>query len=204
MLGWLGKRHSRVHPLFLQQGLVWEQAEIRALRRFLHALRSPTLYAPLTLLSLPMRDLYGKQHWSTTGKRVPDSATSDEAVYLPGRNLMLLSKAAVFCALHEIPVIALGSLDHNPFPDATPKFFRDFAATAGEALNQRLTVIAPFRSLSKATVIRRSRDLPLHLSFSCLAPVRGQHCGICNKCAERQLAFQTAGVNDATKYNRLP
>ena len=30
------------------------------------------------------------------------------------------------------------------------------------------------------------RGLPLELTFSCIAPVAGQHCGRCNKCAERR------------------
>jgi 7-cyano-7-deazaguanine synthase len=183
MLAELAKHYRRVYPVFIRQGLVWEDAELRHLRRFLQAIR----HEPLTILQLPCADLYGK-HWSTNGRRVPGAKTPDEAVYLPGRNLMLLSKAAVFCALHKIPVIAVGSLGHNPFPDATPKFHRDFARVSG------VRVIAPFRRLTKMQVIRRGRQLPLHLTFSCLAPKRGRPCGRCNKCAERQHAFRRAGV----------
>ena len=198
MLGWLAQRYAQVYSVFIAQGLIWEKAELKALRRFLHALPS-TLYVPLTVLSLPVDDLYGA-HWSITGKHIPNAATPDEAVYLPGRNLMLLSKAAVFSAINDIPVIAIGSLDHNPFPDASPKFFRNFATLAGEALSHPLKVIAPFRGTNKATVIRQGRELPLHLSVSCLAPVHGKHCGRCNKCAERQLGFKQAGVIDQTNY----
>jgi 7-cyano-7-deazaguanine synthase len=115
---------------------------------------------------------------------------------------MLLSKAAVFCALHKIDTIAVGSLGHNPFPDATPKFFRDFATAAGEALNFRIKIIAPFRALTKEQVVRSGLRLrlPLHLSFSCIAPRRGLHCGHCNKCAERQKAFRDVGMEDVTRY----
>jgi 7-cyano-7-deazaguanine synthase len=169
----LAKTYRRVHPIFIRQGLVWERAELRHLRRYLRAVG----IGPLTVLNAPAD--YGR-HWSTTGKNVPGAKSRDEAVYLPGRNLMLLSKAAVFCALHKIPVIAVGTLAGNPFPDATPKFFRDFSRVSG------IKVIAPFRKLSKAEVVRRGQNLPLHLSFSCLAPRRGRHCGRCNKCAERR------------------
>jgi 7-cyano-7-deazaguanine synthase len=179
----LAKTYRRVYPVFIRQGLVWERAELRQLRRYLRAIG----VAPLTVLDLPVGDLYGS-HWSVTGRRVPGAKTRDEAVYLPGRNLMLLSKAAVFCELHKIPVMAVGSLGHNPFPDATPSFFCDFARVSG------VKVIAPFRRLTKLQVVRRGRGLPLHLSFSCLAPKRGQHCGRCNKCAERQRALRLAEV----------
>lgn len=175
----MAKHYRRVHPVYIRQGLTWEKAELQHLRRYLRAIGT----GPVTVLEMPAD--YG-DHWSVTGRKVPGAKTRDEAMYLPGRNLMLLSKAAVFCALHKIPVIAIGSLGHNPFPDATPKFFRDFAKVAGNALGCRLKVIAPFRQLSKAEVVRRGRGLPVHLTFSCANPHAGQPCGRCNKCAERQ------------------
>jgi 7-cyano-7-deazaguanine synthase len=201
MLAELARSYRKVYPVFIRQGLVWERAELRHLRRYLRA--SATINCePLTILDLPVRDLYGN-HWSTTGQRVPGAKTRDEAVCLPGRNLMLLSKAAVFCALHKIPVIAIGSLGHNPFPDATPKFFHDFSKAAGEALAFKVQIVTPFRQMTKTEVVCCGvrLDLPLHLSFSCLAPKRGRHCGQCNKCAERQRAFSDAGVVDKTKYS---
>ena len=198
MLAELAREYRKVYPVFIRYGLVWETAELRHLRKFLGDARIPRVQF-LTVLDLPVRDLYGA-HWSTTGRRVPNARTPDEAVYLPGRNLLLLSKAAVFCALNKIDTIAVGSLDHNPFPDATPGFFREFASVASTALNSHVKVIAPFRALSKEQVVSRGKSLPLNLSFSCIAPRRGMHCGRCNKCAERQHAFCEAGVQDLTRY----
>jgi 7-cyano-7-deazaguanine synthase len=198
MLAELAHRYRKVYPIFIRYGLVWETAELQHLRRFLRRARISRVQ-PLTVLDLPVRDLYGV-HWSTTGRKVPHARTPDEAVYLPGRNLLLLSKAAVFCALNNIDTIAVGSLNHTPFSDATPKFFREFGVVAGEALDFRIKVIAPFRALSKGKVLRRRKSLPLHLSFSCIAPRYGLHCGRCNKCAERQQAFLGARVVDRTKY----
>jgi 7-cyano-7-deazaguanine synthase len=202
MLAELAKRHRKVYPVFMRCGLIWEETELRHLRRFLRAITITPLtthHSPLTILDLSVRDLYGG-HWSTTGRGVPGETSPDMAVYLPGRNLLLLSKAAVFCARHDIRTIAIGSLRGNPFPDATPTFFRRFAAVAGGALGCRLRVVAPLRGLTKAQVIRRGHNLPLHLSFSCLSPKRGVHCGSCNKCAERQEAFAETGVEDNTNY----
>ena len=198
MLAELAGRYRKVYPIFIRYGLVWETTELQHLRKFLRNAKIPHIQS-LTVLDLPVRDLYGV-HWSTTGRKVPNARTPDEAVYLPGRNLLLLSKAAVFCSLNNIGTMAVGSLDHNPFPDATPRFFRKFATVAGEALDSRIKVIAPFRALTKVKVVRRGKSLPLHLSFSCIAPRRGMHCGRCNKCAERQHAFCEAGIEDSTRY----
>jgi len=200
LLATLARRYREVYPVFIRHGLVWEQAELTHLRKFPQAARIPRIQT-LTVLESPVRDLYG-EHWSTTGRKVPGSKTPDKAVYLPGRNLLLLSKAAVFCALRQIDTIAVGSLGHNPFPDATPKFFRDFAKAANEALTSHVRIIAPFRALTKEQVVRRGLrlKLPLHLGFSCIAPKNGLHCGRCNKCAERQKAFRVVGVKDLTRY----
>ncbi len=44
------------------------------------------------------------------------------------------------------------------------------------------------------------RAAPLGLTFSCLAPQRGLHCGACNKCSERRRAFVEVGLHDPTEY----
>jgi 7-cyano-7-deazaguanine synthase len=200
LVGELARQYGRVYPLYIRQGLAWESVELYWLRRFLKAVQGPAL-EPLRVLALPMDDLYGR-HWSVGAahRPVPGARSDDRAVYLPGRNLVLLVKAGVFCALHKVSNIALGSLGHNPFPDASPGFFRLWAKTLQKGLRAKLVIRTPYRSLSKADVIRRGRGVPLELSFSCLAPVGKKHCGRCNKCAERRRAFLQTGVRDKTVY----
>src|SRR5207249_2045820 len=104
-------RERSTTPIYVRSGLVWEPAEIAHLKRFLAAIAAPQL-APLITLNLPVGDLYGP-HWSLTGRGVPDEHSSDQAVYLPGRNVILLSKALVWCHLHSVPAIALAVLTGN-------------------------------------------------------------------------------------------
>jgi 7-cyano-7-deazaguanine synthase len=125
-------------------------------------------------------------------------------VYLPGRNLLLLAKTSLYCALNEIPSAALGPLAGNPFADSTPEFFSRFGEMASLALGFSFTVETPFAKLTKADVIRLGRHLPLELSFSCIHPAGLNHCGVCNKCAERRRSFQEAGIEDKTRYESLP
>jgi len=153
---------------------------------------------------MPVRSLYGA-HWSTTGEGVPDAEAPDIDVYLPGRNVLLIGLTAVWCALHEAGTIAIGSLDDNPFPDATPHFFESYAALLSESLSHPLRVLAPYRNRHKAQIIAEFADLPLELTLTCMAPiVVGEalpvHCGACNKCEERRRAFREAGVPDRTQY----
>jgi 7-cyano-7-deazaguanine synthase len=191
-----------VHPLYIRQGLYWEACELLWLRRFLTALARPAL-APLQVLHLPVADLYGA-HWSITGRGVPDAHSPDQAVFLPGRNILLLAKALLWCHLHQVPVLALACLQANPFPDATPAFFRAFQDCANQGIGGQVTLWTPYAGLNKSQVLRRGQHLPLALTFSCLQPVGEQHCGNCNKCHERQQAFAAVGLADPTPYAHAP
>jgi 7-cyano-7-deazaguanine synthase len=192
------ERYPAVHPLYVRCGLSWEEVELDHLSRFLAALARPTLW-PLHVLEMPVCDLY-PAHWSLTGDDVPGPDSPDEAVFLPGRNVLLLAKALMWCHLHNVPTLALAPLANNPFPDATPAFFAAFEAAVNLAMSGRVRVVQPYLGLSKIDVLRRGRGLPLALTFSCLRPSAGRPCGACNKCAERRRAFAAAGIPDPTPY----
>ncbi len=190
---------GRVVPVFVRAGHVWEAAERRALDRFLAAVGEPRI-APVRELAMPMDDVY-RGDWSMTGRGTPGWDAPWDAVELRGRNLVLLAKTLVLAAIEGWPTVALGSLAENPFPDATPEFFASLARIASEGLRAPLAVVAPFRGLTKAEVVRRGRDLPLALTLSCARPTPAErHCGTCSKCRERIEAFARAGVPDATAY----
>ncbi len=188
-----------VYPLYIRTGLYWETTELHHLRRFLEALARPAL-RPLHVLALPVDDLYGK-HWSLTGRDVPDAESPDEAVYLPGRNVLLLAKALIWCHLNGVPGVAMAPLEGNPFPDATPAFFEAYQDVVNRAVNGSVRVLRPYAGLDKRSVLLRGRGLPLEWTFSCMRPVEGCHCGRCNKCGERRRAFRAAGIPDATVYH---
>ena len=197
-------REAMVFPIYIEAGLAWEGLEKQALASYLEALANEHVQR-LTKLEMPVRSLYGN-HWSTTGENVPDREAPDIDVYLPGRNVLLISLTSVWCALHDVHTIAIGSLDDNPFPDATPQFFEDYARVLSGALGHELKVIAPYRSRHKSEIIADFPDLPLELTLTCMAPrvIEGTlvHCGACNKCEERRRAFKAAGVQDRTAYRR--
>lgn len=194
----LAERHAPVHPIYLRHGLRWEDIELAHLQRFLMAVAHPDI-RPVTVLDLPVQDLYG-QHWSVSGEGVPDASTEDDAVYLPGRNLLFLAKVSVWCERHGVPAIALAPLLGNPFGDNTPEFYASMQQAMQLALGVRIGVMTPYAAYPKAEVIRRGMHLPLHLTFSCMDPQDGAHCGACNKCAERRKAFAASGYRDLTVY----
>ena len=189
---------ARVLPLYVRCGLRWEPAERYWLTRLLRAMRSPRLL-PLRIIEVPVRAIYGA-HWSVSGRGVPGARSADRAVELPGRNVLLLSHAAVLCARQGIASIAMGTLDGNPFRDASPAFAARMSAYLTQALGAPIRIVMPLRCFTKRQVMRLALDAPLALTFSCVNPRLRRHCGACNKCAERRYAFHTAGLTDPTPY----
>jgi 7-cyano-7-deazaguanine synthase len=187
-----------VRPFYIRSGLSWEPAEIAAVRALLAAAAQPRLL-DLVELEMPTADVYG-DHWSITGHNVPDALTPDAAVYLPGRNALLILKAALWCQLHDVSQLALAPLKSNPFPDASDEFFAALERMLRLATGRPVAILRPFAQLEKTQVMHRGSRFPLEQTFSCIDPVDASHCGRCNKCHERRQAFLTAGIHDPTRY----
>lgn len=201
LLGDALRRHAAVVPIFIRCGLSWESVEMGYLHRYLEALQCPAL-KPLVVLDQPIADVYGP-HWSITGNNVPIIGTPEEAVFLPGRNVLLLAKSLLWCHLQHVAAIALGSLQTNPFPDATPGFFRGMQELLNQAMQGTVEVRLPLGGMKKIAVMELGKGLPLEHTFSCVAPVNGLHCGKCSKCGERRDAFRDAGMGDPTRYQSV-
>jgi 7-cyano-7-deazaguanine synthase len=198
-------RTARVRPIYVSTGLAWETEELAALERLLVKPPFAARLDPLVQLTFPVRDVYSPTHWALRGEP-PAFDTPDEDVYLTGRNVILLSKAAVYCAQQQISRVVIGPLAGNPFPDATAEFFEAMARALALGLAHPLAIAAPFLTMDKSEVIRLGVDLgvPLGLTLSCMNPQQGEHCGRCSKCRERRDAFADAGVEDPTRYATAP
>jgi 7-cyano-7-deazaguanine synthase len=197
-------RRSRVQPIYVSTGLAWEAEELAALERLRATRPFAGMDAPATL-TFTVRDLYAPTHWALRGEP-PAFDTPDEDVYLTGRNVILLTKAGIYCAQQRIERLVLGPLAGNPFPDATPDFFTAMARALSLGLAHPLVVDTPFATLHKHDVIRLGVELgvPLELTLSCMNPKDGAHCGLCSKCRERRDAFREADVPDPTRYATVP
>lgn len=202
LIGYMSDVAAEVQPLFIRNGHPWEDAESAALHRFVEALGKPNVLA-VAECSLPLRDLLDV-HWGEGGYR-PGFSEGYRANFIPGRNLALLSVAALYAYVHGASALALGLLAGNPYPDAQPRFFSTFEKLFAEGTERRLKILTPFARLAKEEIIRAGAYLPLELSFSCVNPMDDEHCGdACNKCAERQKAFALAGIVDRTRYRNAP
>ena len=192
-------KFPKVWPVFVQCGLYWEKTELEYLKRFINAIKAPNL-AELIILDVPVGDLY-KDHWSLTGINVPDVKSPDEAVFLPGRNVLLTAKALLWCNLNQVKSLSLAVLESNPFPDATDSFFLTMEQAINESVSGNVKLLRPYAGMHKTDVLKIGRDAPLEHTFSCIYPINGMHCGKCNKCAERKNGFSQASMKDPTSYS---
>ena len=193
-------RYDQVTPVYVRNHLRWEDTELFCLKNFVRTLKQGNL-RPLKIFELTLKDLY-ETHWSITGIKIPGTHSKDESVYLPGRNIIFLAKAATYAAVKGISHIEIGVLKGNPFPDSSKSFFKKASAVLSMGLNEEIQIHAPFQRHKKEDVILLGKKLPLESTFSCINPKGYEHCGECNKCVERKKAFFAAGVFDRTKYKK--
>jgi 7-cyano-7-deazaguanine synthase len=197
-----------VQPIYVSVGLAWE-AEERAMAARLLATPTFAGLPPVVELRFDMRDVFAPDHWAVRGAP-PGYDTPDEDVYIHGRNVILLSKAAVYLSARDADragaKLLLGTLAGNPFADATPEFFAAQARALSLGLAMPIAIDAPYAGMRKSDVIKRGVALgvPLELTLSCMQPSDGTHCGACSKCRERRDAFDEAGVADRAAYRQFP
>jgi 7-cyano-7-deazaguanine synthase len=198
-------QQDTVQPIYVSVGLAWEAAERATVERLLHSSHTADRIQPLVSLGVDMRDVYPSSHWAVRGE-APAFDTPDEDVYIEGRNIVLLSKAAVFMARAKIARVLMGTLAGNPFADASAVFFTALGRALSIGLGATINIDAPFAALHKADVIRLGLSLhvPLEATLSCMQPEGGLHCGRCSKCRERRDAFREAGTEDLTRYAISP
>ena len=192
-------RTNKTHPIYIRSGLRWENEEIDSLHNFIDDINNPFI-SKIVTLSIDGPSLYGQKHWSLEGE-VPQYDAPDEQVYLPGRNIILIGLAAIWCSSRNISSIFLGSLKDNPFPDATGQFINDYSEILKCGLNKNISIHAPYRGKNKIELIQDFKYLPLNKTMTCMQPVGMIHCNACNKCKERRDSFTQACVEDKTKYN---
>jgi 7-cyano-7-deazaguanine synthase len=205
LLAHAAAKGGRTQPVYVRTGLAWEAAEQRAATQVLERLQQRYPIEPVVALTVDMRDVFPAAHWAIRGE-APGFDTPDADVYLEGRNIILLSKIAVYMAREGIERVWIGPLAGNPFPDASRDFFDAMQRALSIGLARPIVIEAPFAEMHKAEVIGLgvSLGVPLELTLSCMQPVDGVHCGACSKCRERRDAFHEAGVADPTRYAVQP
>jgi 7-cyano-7-deazaguanine synthase len=133
--------------------------------------------------------------FSGSGAGVPEPETfgaeSARAVWVPGRNLVLVAVAAAWAERLGAGEVVAGfnAEEAATFPDNSAGFVRAATAALGYSSYGKVRLTAPLAGLDKRGIVRLGRELgaPLSSAWSCY---RGGDapCGRCESCRRRQAA----------------
>lgn len=132
------------------------------------------------------------------------------STYVPARNTIFLSFAlgwAEVLHVHDI-FIGVNAVDYSGYPDCRPEFIQAFQqlanlATKAGVEGEHFTIHTPLIGLSKAEIIQTGSALGVDYkeTVSCYsADEKGHACGLCDACRLRRAGFETAGIEDPTRY----
>ena len=158
-----------------------------------------------------MKDLYGKTNVLTDSKRkIPQKF--EYSIVVPIRNAVFLSIASAWAFTLGASIVAYGAHkgDTN-YPDCRPSFARKIESAFNEGeidgikkkIRKPLEIWSPYRAgLSKSDLMKigqKNLGLEIFKTWSCYEG-KNFHCGKCESCNNRKVAFVTAGIKDQTRY----
>ena len=158
-----------------------------------------------------MKNLYGETNVLTNSKvKIPSEF--DYSIVVPIRNAIFLSIASAWAFTLNASLVAYGAHkgDRN-YPDCRPGFTKkmEYALNAGEldgiklGIRKKITIWSPFRDgLTKSDLLKKGSKFlgkKIFETWSCYNNKK-LHCGECESCNNRKLAFEKAGIIDKTQY----
>ena len=133
------------------------------------------------------------------------TSTFSQPILVPFRNGIFLSIAVAYAISINATKIFYGAQgsDAPNYPDCRIQFYKSFESTARIGTDTELDIEAPFNNITKSELIKLGSKLsvPYDLTWSCYLN-KEKHCGTCESCINRKVAFKTAGIDDPTDYNK--
>ena len=159
-----------------------------------------------------MKDLYEKTNALTNSKmQIPSKF--DYSIVAPIRNAIFLSIASAWAFSKKAELVAYGAhLGDMRYPDCRPTFARLLSKALNEGeidgiklgLRKKIRIWSPFmENLSKSDLLKNGyASLGEHIfkSWSCYGSTK-IHCGKCESCNNRKLAFRQSKILDRTQYS---
>ena len=112
--------------------------------------------------------------------------------FVPGRNLLFLSMAAVIAREQNIVNLVTGvsQADYSGYPDCRNEFIRSLNTTLNLAMDEQFAIHTPLMWLDKAAVWRLADELGVFelvrtQTVTCYNGIPGEGCGNCPSCKLR-------------------
>ena len=158
-----------------------------------------------------MKNLYGNSNVLTSSKRkIPNKF--EYSIVVPIRNAVFLSIASAWAFTLNASLVAYGAhTGDTNYPDCRPKFAKKLESAFNEGeidginskLRKNIEIWSPYRKgLSKSDLLKsgiKNLGDSIFKTWSCYSNKK-YHCGECESCNNRKIAFVKAGIKDKTKY----
>ncbi len=158
-----------------------------------------------------MKNLYGNSNVLTSSKRKIPSKF-DYSIVVPIRNAVFLSIASAWAFTLNASLVVYGAhTGDKHYPDCRPNFAKklESAFNQGEIdgikskLRKNIEIWSPYRAgLAKSDLLKAGMKVlgsSIFKTWSCYSNKK-YHCGVCESCNNRKIAFAKAGITDKTKY----
>lgn len=158
-----------------------------------------------------MQDLYGNTNVLTDSKtKLPSKF--EYSIVVPIRNAVFLSISTAWAFSLKASLVASGAHkgDKN-YPDCRPSFSKKIESAFNEGeidgikmgVRKAIKIWSPYqKNLAKSDVIKKGYKVlgnSIFKTWSCYSNKKF-HCGKCESCNNRKLAFKAAKIKDKTKY----
>lgn len=158
-----------------------------------------------------MKELYGDSNVLTSSKReIPGKF--EYSIVVPIRNAVFLSIASAWAYTLNASLVVYGAhTGDRHYPDCRPIFAKKLEAAFNQGevdginskLRQKIEIWSPYREgLSKSDLLEKGETVlgdSIFRTWSCYSNKK-LHCGVCESCNNRKIAFEKAGILDETKY----
>lgn len=198
-LAWAKKKFGKVCAITFDYGQR-HKIEIKSAKKIANKIKIPLLiyktdiFKKFTQNALTNQNIKIKIHKN----KLPST-------FVPGRNMIFLSIAAIYAHQLGIKNIVTGvcQTDYSGYPDCRDKFIKSLKKTLNLAMETKLKIHTPLMWLTKAGTVKLMRRLGqielLKYTHTCYKGLRSA-CGKCPACRLRLKGFKEAGIKDPIKY----
>lgn len=124
--------------------------------------------------------------------------------FIPGMKLIFNAASMSFAQKIGANEVWIGNNKQNVYPDESNEFIRGLEELYNRTYKSNISIVEPFKYLTKAQVILKAVELGVKLEYTLSCGddriVGGYNCGICDWDLRRKEAFKEAGVEDPTRY----
>ena len=192
-LFWALKRFARVEAVCFRYGQR-HVSEIEAAQTI-----AATAGVPLRIIDASL--IAGLSSNSLTDMSVPmdreQTSTAPPNTFVPGRNLLFISMAAIVARERNIANLITGvsQTDYSGYPDCRDTFIRSLNTTLNLAMDEQFVIHTPLMWLDKAAVWKLADDLGIYelvknQTVTCYNGIHGDGCGECPACKLRRNGLQ--------------